>query len=242
MQKIEGKKPAHTPKSRLKLAIKQRTSGGTAGRASKALAALLCCSGLRWRAQLAVLFDSAFKDLCCHMASFGHYRSLGFGDPHGDGLCVLDAAGATSFAELSLLARINRGWRRQVNARRSKLQHLSLRGIDFDRLELPRDADETAYNGRVWDLHSAAEAAMRRGPDNWCFGFADRSRDRRVVMGAHNADLAMGLILRFYSGLETLDMRSICVSAELLLRLPIECPLLKHLDVRGSPAGELYEN
>ena len=47
------------------------------------------------------------------MATFGSQYSLGFGDPHGDGLRVLAAGGGVSFIDLAVLARINKGWQRQ---------------------------------------------------------------------------------------------------------------------------------
>ena len=74
------------------------------------------------------------------MATFGSHHSLGFGDPHGDGLRVLAAAGAVSFIDLAVLARINKGWQRQVNAWRATVQSVSLWDIEYDRFGLPDDA------------------------------------------------------------------------------------------------------
>jgi hypothetical protein len=179
------------------------------------------------------------------MATFGSHYSLGFGDPHGDGLRVLAAGGAVSFIDLAVLAQINKGWQRQVNAWRATVQSVSLWDIEYDRFGLPDDATRFMYNERLHDLCSAADVATprRHHPRNWCFGKTEKTRRSRVPVGAlGSADLAMELILRFYSGLKGLDIRDTWVSAETLLRLPVSCPLLRAIDARGSPAGELYDN
>ena len=179
------------------------------------------------------------------MATFGSHHSLGFGDPHGDGLRVLAAGGGVSFIDLAVLARINKGWQRQVNAWRATVQSVSLWDIEYDRFGLPVDATRFMYNERLHELCSAADVATprRHHPRNWCFGETKKMPESRVPVGALcSADLAMELILRFYSGLKVLDMRDTWVSAETLLRLPVSCPLLRVIDARGSPAGELYDN
>ena len=177
------------------------------------------------------------------MATFGSHYSLGFGDPHGDGLRVLAAAGAVSFIDLAVLARINKGWQRQVNAWRATVQIVSLREIEFEKFGLPKDADEPAFWAMYNDFirqHNMDPWAVPL-PERWCFGDMNKTRDRRRWM-ASVADPAVRVILRFYRGLKTLDMRGIAVSSDLLLRLPVACPQLTLLDTRGAPAGEQYEH
>jgi hypothetical protein len=175
------------------------------------------------------------------MASFGRYHSLGFGDPYGDGVAVLAAGqgGTVSFSDLAVVARLNKGWRRQVNAWRGAVKTISLQEIDFDRFGVPRDADKAVYFRRVNELSLAAANPWPQPPNNWCFGEINKTILRRLWT-ATNADRAMRVILQFYCGLKTLDMRGICVSSDLLLQLPAACPLLTRLDVRGAPAGEIY--
>ena len=171
------------------------------------------------------------------MATFCGHHSLGFGDPYGDGLRVLAAAGAVSFIDLAVLARINKGWQRQVNDWRATVQIVSLREIEFERFGVPRDAGEEAFIAAYNEFITEGV----RLPERWCFaGEINKTADRRRWM-ADNADSAVRVILRFYRGLKTLDMSGICVSSDLLLRLPVVCPQLTLLDARGSPAGEQYE-
>ena len=163
---------------------------------------------------------------------------MGFGDPYGDGLRVLAAAGTVSFIDLTVLARINKGWQRQVNKWRATVQIVSLREIEFERFGVPRDASEEAFIAAYNEFITEGV----RLPERWCFaGEINKTADRRRWM-ADNADSAVRVILRFYRGLKTLDMRGIAVSSDLLLRLPVACPQLTLLDTRGAPAGEQYEH
>ena len=183
------------------------------------------------------------------MATFGGRHSLGFGDPYGDGLRVLAeaAGGAVSFIDLAVLARINKGWQRQVNAWRATVQIVSLREIEFEKFGLPPKHTDAALYWTMYDLYREQNRRhnmdpwKERHPDRWCFGEQNKTSQRRRWMAA-NADPAVRVILRFYRGLKTFDMSGICVSTDLLLRLPVECPQLTLLDTRGSPAGEQYEH
>ena len=177
------------------------------------------------------------------MATFCGHHSLGFGDPYGDGLRVLAAAGAVSFIDLAVLARINKGWQGQVNDWRATVQIVSLREIEFEKFGLPKDTDEAAFWAMYNDFirqHNMDPWAVPL-PERWCFGEMIKAADRRRWM-ASVADPAVRVILRFYRGLKTLDMRGVAVSSDLLLRLPVACPQLTLLDTRGSPAGEQYEH
>ena len=180
------------------------------------------------------------------MASFGRHHSLGFGDPYGDGVAVLAAGGTSSFQDLCIFARVNKGWRRQVNAWRATVQSVSLWEIDYDKFGLPRNAARQDYKAMKYEHIERHNELITQGrtptrlPDHWCFGEIKKTSEFRLWT-ATNTDRAMRVILKFYRGLKTLDMRGICVSSDLLLRLPV-CPLLTRIDVRGAPAGEIYNS